>query len=397
MTRLAGPRIPVIGLAALLLSQAAMAGEDLPLPRAQAEPLPVMESSPSLRGPQFMQADKQGRVFLLDGDTLEIFQIVAGDKLASRGKLDATGSVEAGERAVLRQAVMSPAGDVWLLLDSTGKVRLFRSGKEKSLPPTDWIVTALAAPRGTPLLAVKPGQRASGRDVGVTDDPDHPPVRPPFLLEMGDSEWETLVQGDYFRLGETRASVGHEIRAGSEVWMATEPNGTIWIAYRNAYRLKRYSPLGKLKDEIVVGAGTVKWAERSAEDWKKLEAVAKENKFAFRRSGVSPVQETAVVRAMTLGRDGRVYLLVETPKGLALDRFDPDPARQVLERVLLSGIDSGRFTMAAGRHALYLAALAGNGGRWKLPWESLEAAKWELVEDVAINGQPAASADAPVR
>jgi hypothetical protein len=171
MTRLAGPRIPVIGLAALLLSQAAMAAEDLPVSRAQAEPLPVIESSPSLRGPQFVQADKQGRVFVLEGDTLEIFQIVAGDKLASRGKLEATGSVETGERALLRQAVMSPAGDVWLLLESTGKVRLFRGGKEKSLPPTDWIVTALAE-------LVRPARRRRSQSSSLIRLPI-PPERSP--------------------------------------------------------------------------------------------------------------------------------------------------------------------------------------------------------------------------
>jgi hypothetical protein len=387
-----GTRSLVLAIAALLFSQVAAAAEDRT--RVLAEPLPVAESTPLWRGPQFVQADSQGRVFVLNGESLELFQVVAGDKLASRGRLEASGSV-AGEPAVSRQAVMSTAGDVWLLLDSSGKVRLFRGGKEKYLPQTVWIASALAAPRGTPLLAVKPGQAVQGRDMGTQGDPGHPPAKPPFVLQMGESEWETLVQGDFLRLGSTKASIGSEIRAGSEVWMVAEADGTLWIAHRNAYRLQRYSPLGKLKDEIVVGDGAVKWAERSAEDWKKLEATAKENKFPFSRSGVSPFQETAVTRSLTVGRDGRVYLLVETPKGLALDRFDPDPARQVLERVTLGGLDSGRYSMASGRQGLYVAALLGDGGRWRLPWESLEAAKWQPVENTAVNGQPAQVAAAP--
>lgn len=355
--------------------------------RVEAEPLRATDASPVWSAPQFVQADKEGRVFVLRADTLDLFQIGAGDKLLSRGALESMGSADSGRPAVIRQAVMSSAGDVWLLLDSAHQVRLFRSGKEKPLPANDWIVTALAVVQGTPVLAVAPGQVANGRDPGESKDPKQFSAKPPFLLQMGDSRWETLVPGESFELGDTRASIGREIQAGSEVWAVPGPGGSLWIAYRNAYRLLRYSALGKLKDQIVVGDGKVKWAERSAEDWARLEAVAKEDQFPFKRSGVAPVQEAAVVRAMTMGRDGRVYLLVETEKGLAIDRFDPEPSRQALERVALDGLGSGRYTMAAGRDALYIAAFLGNGGRWRLPWESLESAQWAFVDEVAVNRQ----------
>jgi hypothetical protein len=390
-----GNRSLVLCLALLLAPRGLRAAEEPT--RVTPEPLPAGETSITWSAPQFLQADKEGRVFVLRSDTLEVFQIAAGDKLVSRGPLEAVGSAGSGDQPILRQAVMSTAGDVWLLLDSSHSVRLFRGGKEKPLPQTDWIVSAVTAPSGNPVLAVEPAQADHGHDATAATDPHHPPAKPPFLLSLGDTDWDTLVQGDYFRLGNSRASIGQEMRAGAAVWLTSDTAGSIWVAHRNAYRLQHYSPLGKLKDEIVVGDGKVQWASRTADDRNRLETIAKENKLPFRQSGVSPVQETPVVLSMILGRDGRVYLLVESQKGLALDRFDPDPANQSLERVMLSGLQSGRYTMAAGRHALYLATLQGNGGRWSLSWEALDSAKWRKVENAVVNGQPVAMAAAPAR
>lgn len=387
-------RLLFLAVPALLgLATALAAGSEPKLATLRPEALPVAEDTPRWPGPQFVQADKEGRVYVLRADTLELFQIIPSGKLASRGVLEAAGA-DPGEKTVVRQAAMSPGGDAWALLEASNRVRIFRSGEEKPLPQTSWMVTALALQGDDPVAAVIPAQRSGSPEMARVDA-DHPPAKPPFLLQTGKTKWETLVEGEFFELGSAEAGVGQQVRAGTEVWLATNAKREIWVAYRNAYRLQRYSPLGRLKDEIVVGEGKVEWVQRSDEDWKRLEDLARKNKFPFRRTQLAPVQGKAVVRAMTLGRDDRAYLLVEAPEGLALDRFDPNPANLGVERILLAGLDSGRLTLAAGRHALFLASAQGDGGRWSLDWAVLDAAKWQPVAKAQVNGEPLQTEEPP--
>lgn len=361
------------------------------LAHVRAEPLAVDDSSPIWEGRQFLQADKQGRVFLLNADTLEVFQITTNGKLSLREELKPLADHEASR--LVHQAVMSPSGDVWVLLQPGNRVRRFEGRKEKPLPAVKWRPAAVAAPDGAPVIAVLPMEIVSGRDMGGDLESRESREKPPFLLRLGSTRWETLQEGDFLFLENPDAGLLDSARGASEVWLAATPEGSLWVANRNAYRLQHVSPLGKVKLELVVGKGKPEWIERTEENWTRLEEIARKEKFPFSRSRLSTVTYKPVVRAMAYGRDGRVYLAVDTPDGLALDRFDPDPNRQVLERVLLQGIEPGNLTMAAGRHALFFAAVEGTQGRWSIGWELLETAKWKPVAEAALKGQEPAPAE----
>jgi hypothetical protein len=84
-----------------------------------------------------------------------------------------------------------------------------------------------------------------------------------------------------------------------------------------------------------------------------------------------------------------VYLLVNTDQGLALDRFDT--TLLTLDRVILKGVDvPGKFMMAGGKQGLYISAWAASNGVWHIGSETLQAADWQPVEEVVLNGQPLA-------
>lgn len=146
----------------------------------------------------------------------------------------------------------------------------------------------------------------------------------------------------------------------------------------------------KIEDELLVGDGKVKGSERTEEEWAKAEEAAKKGGLSWwSRSQLSRIRAEQVVRGMTVGRDGAVYLLIQTKEGLALDRFHP--ALLSLERVLLPAgmtLDSGRVTMAAGSQGLYIAGWAGREGLWIIDSATLDSADWQLVPDVFLNGQP---------
>lgn len=101
-----------------------------------------------------------------------------------------------------------------------------------------------------------------------------------------------------------------------------------------------------------------------------------------------------VIEAITSSPQGMLYMLVHgegrgstgEAKGLALDRYDP--VRAVVERVDLA-LDklAGRPSLAASKDGLVLAAGAGDGGRYQVSWEALDAAAWEQVPGVEIGTQ----------
>ena len=59
------------------------------------------------------------------------------------------------------------------------------------------------------------------------------------------------------------------------------------------------------------------------------------------------------------------------------------------QRVILDGIPiAGRYSLAAGRDALYVVSYSGQGGRWRLPWPLLDGARWATVGEARLNGEP---------
>lgn len=349
----------------------------------------------SWKATQFVQADAAGHVALLRADTLEVYPVTAKGALGTPSRLEPLAGGD--EQPFFRDAALSTDGDAWLLLDVIGP-RLFRNGKEQQLPELGWRPEALAMPRSEPFAAVLPihpheVKLVVTRDGRVVADAKEPP---PLLVGLVGSEWKTVVAEDYEFGTKNWHEAQVKMRLLRAVRLAADPKGGMWMADTFAYRLRRFSPAGRLTGELAVGSGKPKLVERSPAEIEKRQVEV--GKIAGLRPDPASVRSTAAraVDGLTVARDGNVYLVVEVAgtegkPHLALDRFDP--RYPSLMRLPLEGLDpiAGHLSLAAGRDALYIAGFSAPDGLWRLPWGLLEAGRWEPVADAKLDGQPLAT------
>jgi hypothetical protein len=323
---------------------------------------------------QFLGADAKGRVFVLRGDTLAVDQILPSGKIVPsrkpRGK--------EGSDAELSDAALSPDGSSWLL--ASGDNFSLLSGDElRQLPAPHWWVSSLIYTADGPVLAVLPAW-GGGTDAASKEAWD----KPPLLLRLDGQTWQTLsVQDDLKLIGEKPPALPSfaQIKAERDVKLAAGRSGVLWVAQQNAYLLERYSRQGAAEESVAVNGGHVQWKERTEEDWKALDKA-----FGRKVNRSQKMAAVRVVRGLT-AQGNRVYQVVETSEGVALDRWDDDI--QMLDRLLLDGIAPGSryLDLAAGRDGLYIAERGLGEPIWRLDWQRLEESKWKAVPE-AIAQRP---------
>jgi hypothetical protein len=338
-------------------------------------------------GRQFLQADQKGRVFLLDAAHLRVYPLI-GESLGKPTELAGEGAKAGGtaKRIVVTDAALSPDGRDWLLQLFPHALRYFRGSEERSLPETQWAVSAVALPAGRPVLAV--GLGSHGPAGATAQDKD-----PPLLLGLSDTKWNALVREPYDGSvlpeggkGPMTSDFVRGLKAGRDFILARGAKGRIWLASRNLYRLRVYSPSGRLLDELTMGPQRIELRKRSTEEVETARQVAKTAESERDQKWVEYIASSpspkAAIEAVAVDSASDTVFLVTAPVGVegpSLDRFDRGTGR--LERIglRLPALSKGHLQAAAGKDGLYFADSSGNGGRWLLSWEALEHAKWKTM------------------
>jgi hypothetical protein len=339
---------------------------------------------------QFLAADLQGHLFLLRGDTLEVFRQGNGASFDRR-----MGKLACGRLAdTAYAAAMDPRGWRWAVGSPDG-LALCDFAKEQRSPGLDWEVSSVTFSRSGPLVAVAASgptpdvatgqfQTKVPRVFGLEDDRWHPVIWAPVpeLKDLPKDRMAAIAQIKANPLGAWTA-----VKARSDSLICAGPKDAIWLASSNSYRLQKVSVSGSLQPEreIVVGNGEVEWQKATAEERQHLARDLQAQGGHLIRGSALP---RGVIRALLCGGDGVVYLVVATTDGLALDRFSP--SQNVLERVLLDGVtvSSGPMTVALAADELWLGGRMAADGLWRISLEDLDAARWQPVKDVTIDGKP---------
>lgn len=330
-------------------------------------------------GPQFVQADKKGRVFLLRGETLTVYPLGRNGQPGEPTRLQA--AAPAGfEPAPIAWAAMSPDGGDWLLGSREDGPRHFPAGKEKALPELPQWPSGLGFAGSTPLVAVLPLGRSD------SSQPPRLPGENPLLLELSGTNWAMRSRFDY-QPPEPGAFERKSLARWANVLgarrLAARAEGRLWVAHVHAYRLELQSPSGRELTSVVVGPDHGRF--RDPTDQEKAKLLDSTPQLAGRDLGVVPVY---VVVGLGTGRDGCAYLVIRDGGSLFLDRFDPDEGK--LERLELTGLEGSNFTVASGQDGLYLAPYDGRAGRYRLTWEALDNSEWNRVEGARVEERPPA-------
>ncbi len=320
-------------------------------------------------GTQFVGADREGQVFLLQGESLEVFQLKSDLSLDPHVQLMRPS--EMARPGFVRWAVTSD-GDEWILLRSDLWCTSERD--TETLPAVGWALDALTLFKGAAIAAVRPfgvGRTPQRRRI-VAGEP-----APQLMIQSG-NKWDVFAEAGVFPTPDEYRNEFMRIVQERSVELAPGGNRGVWVADRYRYRIRLLSPAGK-ELTVIAGDPGIQF-EDADEDEAAGELREQAGPVAV---GKSVLANTAIstLRGLVEGPAGELYVIskVET---LALDRYDPVEGQ--VERVPLDIDYQGRFSLAAGADGLYLAAFKGHLGRWFLSWEALEAAPWQVVKDLEI-------------
>jgi len=334
------------------------AGEAEPVRALQIAPGPTWDEQ------QYAAADKKGRVFILRTETLEVFPVEGGEL----GEPRALETANLGDPDPVLDAAMDKHGD-WVILDGF-QPRWFRSGEEEQLPQPPWLPSSVELLDGRPVVTVFPFPIGRYSRKGT----------PPRVLAFDGNRWTPLVDGDLDR--PTTATGRMKVRQEQAAHTFVDPDDTLWLAYHHRYKIERYSSAGRrLLSYEADGAEVAHHEEADLEERRlKLE----EERARYANPGRATILvNTAVplIRGITEGRDGRIYLLIrEDGGGLSLDRIDT--VQGLAARVATTATTPGAISMVAGRDGLFLVPYRGTDERWLISWESLDAADWSPLDGI---------------
>jgi len=363
---------PVVGAAAA----------DTPSPAPSLAPVEVVLDAPHTQGPQYLAADQQGRLYLLRGHRPTFFRLDRNGKATPWGE-KTTAQAETLFRPPLLSAALAPDGHAWLLL-TPDDVLLATSSELKRLPDVGWLPLGAGFVGGDPSLSVLPQIRSKPSAQRL--DPDDPP----FLVGLAGTKWLPLLGDPGARPDDTQHGVDRH-RVARDVHLApASPRGN-WMAQVYAYRLSRLTPAGRPEHVVTLGADSEPQHIEDEETLVHLDEKLRERAEMVGMKGalVHPFTARIAVAGITEGTDGRLYVLV--PHGYlgstaVLDRWDA--GRLVLERLRLALDYPGLVSMAASPDGLWIAARGSGQQVWFLAWSRLQAAAWQTVDGVEIDGLP---------
>ena len=345
----------------------------------------IRVEAPSLTDPratQFLAANSKGQLFLLRGDTLEVFRLSSDGGFDRRvGKLACELDMSAKSAYV---AAMDPTGLTWAV-GSPHELALCDFAKERRPEGLHWVISSLTYSRSGPLVAVT----SLGPPAGAAEA--RYKMTEPRVFGLKDDRWEPVAWGRVSEgpMPDDPLKLMAEAKAESDSLICAGRKDAIWRASWNAYQLQKLSSSEKPEREIVVGKGGVEW-QRLDQKEQAREAGDRRAQGLFLIPGSGPGGPVArgVVRALLCAPDGVLYLVASTDEGLALDRFDP--SQNLLERVLLDGprVSTGPMTAALSGEELWLGGRLVGDGLWRISPDDLAAARWKPVKGVSIDGKP---------
>jgi len=198
-------------------------------------------------GPQSVHADRQGNVYLVRGETLDVYSVAKGRAAVQRRlPRPAMGDGEAASVA------MSPDGNRFLV-SAANHILSVSGGRTEVLPETGWLVTSVGYLGDSAVAGILPMQVGGLASAGR-------PTTPPLILKNAGAGWATYIGG---RLPDR--SRHHDpmdaLFAEHTIRLATSADGRLWVSYPYLGRIVRYAPSGKPDLQLVVGSGAARYRE----------------------------------------------------------------------------------------------------------------------------------------